>query len=67
MGAPEIFSSSFFTLVYWETQNCRPLASKRFWGCARKMTGILSLMATRKFWLMGRSVSQMVGVMMPSS
>ena len=31
------------------------------------MHGSFSLMATRMFWLMGRSVSQMVGVMTPSS
>ena len=48
-------------------QNCLPQSAKRFWGWARKMQGSFSLMATRMFWLMGRSVSQMVGVITPSS
>ena len=53
--------------MYWSTVNCRPKAGLRYWGWARKMQGNLSLMATRMFWLMGRRVSQMVGVMTPSS
>ena len=67
ISLPAIFSSIFFTLVYWSMQNCTPQSAKRFWGWARKMVGILSPMATRKFWLMGRRVSQMVGVITPSS
>ena len=34
---------------------------------SRKITFILSPIATRKFWLIGRNVSQIVGVMIPSN
>ena len=55
-----------YIIVLVDTELKAEIGSKRFWGWAKKITAILSPMDTRKFWLMGRSVSQMVGVMMPS-
>ncbi len=66
MVLPEIFSSSPFTCWYWSMVNWSPKVGLRCWGWARKMQGSLPSMATRKFWLMGRRVSQMVGVIRPS-